>query len=66
MYKDSAVKEVSGIENDVKVVLNQEGRYFGRWIIRGKNIRKMQNCKAVSGYGDVTIGRDSCVLLNMP
>ena len=34
MYKDSAVKKCQGIENDVKVVLNQEGRYFGRWIIR--------------------------------
>ena len=26
--------EVNIIHNDVKVVLNQEGRYFGRWIIR--------------------------------
>jgi len=34
MYKESAIKKCQGIENDVKVVLNQEGRYFGKWIIR--------------------------------
>ena len=50
MYKDSAVKKCQGIENDVKVVLNQEGSIRKMDYKSVKISERCKNCKAVSGY----------------